>query len=120
MVLFTGSENSGGYVDVPEELLSPSFPQQKFTLATWMRHKPIDDGTDKHHKEHIICKADDHSKFFSVYPVSFITILLSIYRFFLTQGYILSSLQYMTIFDFSTCAITKKVISRLYFVLFPM
>ena len=62
MVLFTGSENGGGYVDVPEDVLTPSFPEKTFTLATWMRHKPIDDGTDKHHKEHIICKADDHSK----------------------------------------------------------
>ena len=62
MVLFTGSENGGGYVDVPEDVLIPSFPEKTFTLATWMRHKPIDDGTDKHHKEHIICKADDHSK----------------------------------------------------------
>ena len=62
MVLFTGSENGGGYADVPEEVLKPSFPEQTFTLATWMRHKPIDDGTDKHHKEHIICKADDHSE----------------------------------------------------------
>merc|ERR1712223_1167469 len=57
-----GSENGGGYVDVPEDVLIPSFPEQMFTLATWMRHKPIDDGTDKHHKEHIICKADDHRK----------------------------------------------------------
>ena len=64
MVLFTGSENGGGYVDVPEDVLTPSFPEKTFTLATWMRHKPIDDGTDKHHKEHIICKADDHSKFY--------------------------------------------------------
>ena len=62
MVLFTGSENGGGYVDVPEDVLTSSFPEKTFTLATWMRHKPIDDGTDKHHKEHIICKADDHSK----------------------------------------------------------
>ena len=64
MVLFTGSENGGGYADVPEDVLNPSFPEQTFTLATWMRHKPIDDGTDKHHKEHIICKADDHSECF--------------------------------------------------------
>ena len=63
MVLFTGSEKSDGYVDVPEEVIMPAFPAQKFTLATWMRHKPIDDGTDKHRKEHIICKADDHSKY---------------------------------------------------------
>ena len=63
MVLFTGSESSAGYVDVPEEVLNQNFPAQTFTLATWMRHKPIDDGTDKHRKEHIICKADDHSKY---------------------------------------------------------
>merc|ERR1719322_2372017 len=62
MVLFTGSESSAGYVDVPEEVLNQNFPAQTFTLATWMRHKPIDDGTDKHRKEHIICKADDHRK----------------------------------------------------------
>ena len=89
MVLFTGSENGGGYADVPEQVLNPSFPEQIFTLATWMRHKPIDDGTDKHHKEHIICKADDHSECFkhlllcriiviqrqSVYYIEFKTII---------------------------------------------
>ena len=62
MVLFTGAETGCGYVDIPDEVLPSTFPEQKFTVATWMRHKPIDDGTDKHHKEHIICKADDHSK----------------------------------------------------------
>ena len=74
MVLFTGSENGGGYVDVPEDVLTPSFPEKTFTLATWMRHKPIDDGTDKHHKEHIICKADDHSKsyFYALINLMFI------------------------------------------------
>jgi hypothetical protein len=81
MVLFTGSENGGGYADVPEEVLKPSFPEQTFTLATWMRHKPIDDGTDKHHKEHIICKADDHSECFK--------------HFFIMSGYYNSNIIYI-------------------------
>ena len=37
------------------------FPGSVFTLATWMKHEE-QDVTDKHHKEHIICTADDHSK----------------------------------------------------------
>jgi hypothetical protein len=33
-----------------------------FTIATWMKHKQHPD-QDKHVKEHIICSADDHSKY---------------------------------------------------------
>ena len=81
MVLFTGSENGGGYVDVPEDVLTPSFPEKTFTLATWMRHKPIDDGTDKHHKEHIICKADDHSKSYGHFLINLIFIRIFLKKY---------------------------------------
>ena len=50
-------------VNVPESLIaSDAFPTHKFTIATWMRHRH-NKALDKHTKEHIICKADDHSKF---------------------------------------------------------
>jgi hypothetical protein len=41
---------------------SREFPHTKFTISTWMRHRARED-VDKHRKEHIICKADDHRKF---------------------------------------------------------
>jgi hypothetical protein len=50
-------------LSVPDSLLSPdTFPAHKFTVATWMRHKERK-AQDKHSKEHIICKADDHRKY---------------------------------------------------------
>jgi hypothetical protein len=50
-------------LSVPDSLLSPdTFPAHKFTVATWMRHKGRK-AQDKHSKEHIICKADDHRKY---------------------------------------------------------
>ena len=60
MVMLTGSD---GY-DVPAEqaFSSAKFPSSKFTLATWMRHRPREQ-VDKHRKEHIICQADDHSEY---------------------------------------------------------
>lgn len=33
-----------------------------FTIATWLKHKNHPN-QDKHVKEHILCSADDHSKF---------------------------------------------------------
>ena len=58
MVLFDGKSG----VNVPENVLSSrEFPHNKFTVSTWMRHRARED-VDKHRKEHIICKADDHSK----------------------------------------------------------
>ena len=51
-------------LEAPTDTVRPgeAFPGMIFTLATWMKHaKPEEE--DKHKKEHIICKADDHSKF---------------------------------------------------------
>ena len=49
-------------VSVPESLVSSNtFPNHKFTIATWMRHRD-NKALEKHIKEHIICKADDHRK----------------------------------------------------------
>ncbi len=41
--------------------LEDTFPGTKFTLATWMRHRQQEE-RDKHEKEHIVCRADDHSE----------------------------------------------------------
>ena len=52
-------------VTVPETILPPpEFPKHKFTISSWMRHRenPLQ---DKHTKEHIMCKADDHRKLFT-------------------------------------------------------
>ena len=58
MVLFDGKSG----VVVPESVLSSrEFPHTKFTVSTWLRHRARED-VDKHRKEHIICKADDHRK----------------------------------------------------------
>ena len=47
-------------VNIPESLIaSDAFPTHKFTIASWMRHRH-NKGLDKHTKEHILCKADDH------------------------------------------------------------
>ena len=47
---------------VPESILpSGNFPPHKFTIATWMKHRD-NKALDKHTKEHIMCKADDHRK----------------------------------------------------------
>jgi len=49
-------------VNIPESLIaSDAFPTHKFTIASWMRHRH-NKGLDKHTKEHILCKADDHRK----------------------------------------------------------
>ena len=49
-------------VNIPESLIaSDTFPSHKFTIASWMRHRH-NKALDKHTKEHILCKADDHSK----------------------------------------------------------
>ena len=51
-------------ITVPESVLSSeTFPPHKFTIATWMRHRD-NKALDKHTKEHIICKADDHRESF--------------------------------------------------------
>ncbi len=54
-------------LQAPKEVqdLGDNFPGERFTLATWMRHKGSDDkelDQDKHAKEHIVCRADDHMK----------------------------------------------------------
>ena len=50
-------------VNVPESLIaSDTFPTHKFTIASWMRHRH-NKALDKHTKEHILCKADDHRKY---------------------------------------------------------
>ena len=49
-------------ITIPESILpTGSFPPHKFTIATWMRHRD-NKALDKHTKEHIMCKADDHRK----------------------------------------------------------
>ena len=49
-------------VSVPESVIpTETFPSHKFTIATWMRHRD-NKALEKHIKEHIICKADDHRK----------------------------------------------------------
>ena len=49
-------------VNIPESLIaSDAFPSHKFTIASWMRHRH-NKAQDKHTKEHILCKADDHRK----------------------------------------------------------
>lgn len=49
-------------ITVPESILpSENFPPHKFTIATWMKHRD-NKALDKHTKEHIMCKADDHRK----------------------------------------------------------
>ncbi len=37
-------------------------PGDKFTFSTWLKHTESNE-EDKHRKEHIICRADDHSKY---------------------------------------------------------
>ena len=55
-------------VTLPESLVSSdSFPSHKFTIATWVRHRH-NKALDKHTKEHIICKADDHRKLLTARP----------------------------------------------------
>lgn len=63
-------------VAVPAHVLDHNLASV-FTIATWMRHGQHP-GQDRHVKEHILCSADDHSKYFlwklkfrfnSVYPL---------------------------------------------------
>lgn len=58
MFEFDGSSTA---VIVPDSLVSHS-PGDNFTIATWMKHAAHPE-LDRHTKEHIICNADDHSKF---------------------------------------------------------
>jgi hypothetical protein len=55
---FNGLDNG---VTVPDDVLSHNFSSE-FTISFWMKHKPSPD-FDNHHKEHILCSADDHSEF---------------------------------------------------------
>lgn len=55
MFEFDGSSTA---VVVPDGLVS-SNPGDNFTIATWMKHASQPD-LDRHAKEHVICKADDH------------------------------------------------------------
>ncbi|XP_040578203.1 calsyntenin-1 isoform X3 [Lepeophtheirus salmonis] len=44
---------------IPDEILSNDPLQKKFTLSVWLKH--FRNG-NKHQKEHVMCKADDHRK----------------------------------------------------------
>ncbi len=59
LTYFDGSSG----LPAPEEVqrMGSSFPGSVFTLSTWMRHRE-DETLDRHAKEHIVCRADDHSK----------------------------------------------------------
>jgi len=56
---FDGVE--AGTVVVPEAVM-PHNLGQEFTISTWMRHEAARGTRDKHHKEHVLCVADDHRK----------------------------------------------------------
>lgn len=56
---FDGTSNA---VVIPESTLNHNLTDN-FTVAFWMKHEPYPDHNDTHMKEHIICNADDHSKF---------------------------------------------------------
>ncbi len=59
MTRFDGSTG----IDVPESVLAADkFPGSVFTVSTWMRHAKRGDD-DKHRKEHIVCRADDHREY---------------------------------------------------------
>ena len=51
-------DGSNGLV-IPESVASHNLGSE-FTIATWMKHEAK--ASDKHHKEHIVCLADDHRK----------------------------------------------------------
>lgn len=59
---FDGTSNA---VVIPESTLNHNLTDN-FTVAFWMKHESYPDHNDTHMKEHIICNADDHSKFVSV------------------------------------------------------
>jgi hypothetical protein len=54
-------DGASSAVAIPSDVLDHSLAST-FTIATWMKHKQHPD-QDKHVKEHIICSADDHSKY---------------------------------------------------------
>lgn len=58
MFEFDGSSTA---VSIPNSVLNHSL-SATFTIATWMRHGEHNE-QDKHVKEHILCSADDHSKY---------------------------------------------------------
>jgi hypothetical protein len=63
-------------VNIPESLIaSDAFPTHKFTRASWMRHRH-NKGLDKHTKEHILCKADDHRELTNQFICTSMTSLL--------------------------------------------
>lgn len=51
-------------VSVPNDVLDHGL-SSTFTMATWLKHAHRAD-QDRHAKEHILCSADDHSKFSSL------------------------------------------------------
>lgn len=61
MFEFDGSSTA---VSIPNSVLDHNLPAT-FTIATWMRHGEHN-SQDKHVKEHILCSADDHSKFSNI------------------------------------------------------
>lgn len=58
MFEFDGSSTA---VSIPNSVLDHNLPPT-FTIATWMRHGQHA-ADDKRSKEHILCSADDHSKY---------------------------------------------------------
>jgi hypothetical protein len=54
-------DGASSAVAIPSDVLDHNL-SSTFTIATWMKHKQHPD-QDKHVKEHIICSADDHSKY---------------------------------------------------------
>jgi calsyntenin 1 len=58
-------DGSSGAV-VPQTIVKPDdFSSHPFSIVTMFRHHSIA-SNDKHSKEHIICSADDHSRFFPI------------------------------------------------------
>lgn len=60
---FDGTSNG---VIVPREVFDHNLTNT-FSVSFWMKHEPPVDQSNKHIKEHILCNADDHSKFVLVY-----------------------------------------------------
>lgn len=63
-ICITGSSTA---VSIPNTVLDHNLPST-FTVATWLRHGQHQ-GQDKHMKEHILCTADDHSKYLHVFKL---------------------------------------------------
>lgn len=72
-------DGTGGAI-VPNSLIrTQEFASFPFSISTMFRHKSSP-SSDKHTKEHIICSADDHSKYniFKLHSFNTITITIGI------------------------------------------